>query len=144
MLRKGVLFFLLGLLVNLGACRSWERGSATPAVTPTIASTDVRTIAGRPFMLFVVVTPDPLDPPGATTQAGLCIKGDDRDISFGSSTGPATVAVVGNKIQFGGHTFEVTNTPGAYVVDGRAHTLPAGFMHIFWDGKFIATDAAGH
>ncbi len=129
------------LACALTACRSWDAGRAPSAARrsePALVSSDLRDLSGRPFLLTVLAAPDPSLPAGSS-DSGLCIQGDDRRFSFGSTTGPATLVIVGSKIQFGGHSFEVTDKPGVYVVDGVRHTLGAWprCLHVFWEGRLI-------
>lgn len=93
-------------------------------------------LGGRPFTLTVI---QPTSPPGAPTPGRvLSIAGDDRYVSFHVSGSFGSPSATESAVEFGGHSFAVTSTPGQYVVDGRTVSLAADtrVVHVFSDGTY--------
>lgn len=77
--------------------------------------------------------------PDARIDHFLQIEGDSMVVSFHSSNPPFVPVVQGTTIHFGGHRFEVTQTPNQYNVDGQPQSLPANSLYIFSNGQYEGT-----
>lgn len=133
---------VIALALFAAGCRAASAGRAAPPDRGELRFEGVHQLAGRPFALFYVPVPDPseISSPPMIYQAVLCILGDDRRISLGSTLDPTTVSVRGDSIEFGGQTLTVTATPGTYLLDGTQVVLPVGGVHVFFDGEWLGTD----
>lgn len=116
------------------ACRC-EEAPPADAFLGVVERRFVR-LGGRPFS-FTVIQPE--SPAGAPPSGRvLSIAGDDRYVSFHVSGSPGAPSTSESAVEFGGHSFAVTATPGEYVIDGRAISLaPHGrSVHVFSDGAY--------
>lgn len=96
---------------------------------------DVTLLEGRPFSLTVL---EVAAPPGSAPARVLSIAGDDRRISFHVAGAPGRPTVEGSTLRFGGHSLQVTGTPGVHLIDGAAVSLDAEprRVHVFSDGVY--------
>ncbi|MEM7050534.1 MAG: hypothetical protein AAF604_12790 [Acidobacteriota bacterium] len=124
------------------ACSNPDPSQVAPlmAEQQVLLQQDV-SLAGRPFRLAVVGWQEewPLASGQSFEARALTVTGDDRLISFSSSTGPFDLTIEGGRLEFGGHTLEATDQVGRFLADGQAVELSPRLqtLHVFFDGTYL-------
>lgn len=131
-----------------------DRDSRGPADPPTLGFARLVVLGGRPFIADLVMVPDveEISSPGWRQNPVVYLEGDGRQVSFGATAAPlgttygsdpfdptTHVRFTGDGVSVMLHLFQVTATPGQYLVDGSPVTLPAGGLHVFVNGDYLGT-----
>jgi len=90
-------------------------------------------VQGRDYIISMLETKDE---EASVIDHFLQIEGDNIIVSFYSSTTPFVPVINGDTINYGGHTYTITQVPNVYIVNNQRHQLAPQNLYVFNDGNY--------